>query len=91
MNETQEKIVNQTDLQFLRYIENQYGINRGVYNTIEQWFFEEKVDDIVKRRFYILCFLNYVFKDQKGTGRFGKKGLTSKLNQFWMKIDKDQI
>lgn len=89
MNDIQEKIINKTDLHFLRYCQGQYGINRGVYNTIEQWFYNKRVYNIESRRQYILNFLKYVFGNKKGSGKFGKEGLTSNLEQFWVTINEN--
>ncbi|MGG3181403.1 hypothetical protein ABEQ41_24495 [Priestia megaterium] len=89
MNEIKEKIINRTDLHFFRYCQGQYGINRGVYNTIEQWFYNKRVYNIESRRQYILDFLKYVFGDKKGSGKFGKEGLISNLQQFWASLNEN--
>lgn len=82
MNGSQEKIINKTDLHFFKYCQEQFGINRGVYNTIEQWFYNKEIYEIYTRRKYILEFLKYVFGDDKGTGKFGEHGLTLNLKKF---------
>ena len=86
MNEIKEKIINKTDLHFLRYCQGQYGINRGVYNTIEQWFYNKKVYNIESRRQYILDFLKHVFGENEGSGKFGREGLISNLQHFWVSV-----
>ena len=91
MNEVQENIVNKTDLHFFRHCQDRFGINRGVYNTIEQWFYNKKVQDIACRRQYVLCFLKQVYGDEKGSGKFGKEGLVSRLHKFWINVYKTQI
>ena len=37
--ETKDFIVNFTDYSFQKLCEREYGINRGVYNTIDRWFY----------------------------------------------------
>ena len=91
MNTIQEETVNKTDLHFLRCCQDQYGINRGVYNTIEQWFYNKKIEDITTRRRYVLCFLHHVYGDEKGSGKFGKDGLISSLHSFWKCMNDKQI
>lgn len=79
-----DQLIHSPDLQFSRFCEQQYGINRGIYNTIDQWFAEQQVAHIIKRRIAILHFLNwvsiYVPKEKKVT--FGSKGLTEQLSYF---------
>lgn len=58
MDELQKKIINKTDLHFFRYCEDNFGINRGVYNTIDQWFYK-RISIVLQREDYILLnFLN---------------------------------
>ncbi|MBP1914413.1 hypothetical protein [Lederbergia galactosidilytica] len=87
MNQTHEQVINKTDLHFFRYCQDLYGINRGVYNTIEQWFYNKDILNIVDRRKYILCFLEFVYGNEKGDGKFGKEGLVNKLKRFWERLD----
>ena len=65
------------DISFIRLCESQYGINRGIYNTIDLWFYEQGLKDIVERRKTILSFLN-------GNSRrpFGNGGLSIKLQEY---------
>lgn len=86
MNEIKEKIINKTDFHFLRYCQGQYGINRGVYNTIEQWFYNKKVYNIESRRQYILDFLKHVFGENEGSGKFEREGLISNLQHFLVSV-----
>ncbi|MBA9028518.1 hypothetical protein [Peribacillus huizhouensis] len=85
MNEIQEQIINKTDLHFFRYCQEQFGINRGVYNTIEQWFYNKEVQEIAYRRKFVLRFLKHVYGDEKGSGKFLDEGLVSRLHKFWKK------
>ncbi|MEW9673533.1 hypothetical protein [Ammoniphilus sp. 3BR4] len=65
------------DLSFIRLCESQYGINRGVYNTIDTWFYEQGWKGIVERRETILRFL-----DRNSFQRFGHGGLSIKLQEY---------
>ena len=90
MDELQKKIINKTDLHFFRYCEDNYGINRGVYNTIDQWFYKKDIYCITERRLYIIEFLKCVFGPDKGFDKFGKgRGkVTSRLHDFWIQKNK---
>ena len=80
--------LNLPELSFFHKCNEQYSINRGVYNTIDNWFFEYGIIHVVYRRIYILAFLDYVSKTNKNKLhsskyiRFGHGGLTSALNSF---------
>lgn len=65
------------DLSFIRLCESRYGINRGVYNTIDLWFYDQGLKDIVERRKTMLSFL-------EGNSRqpFGHGGLSVKLQKY---------
>lgn len=65
------------DLSFIRLCESRYGINRGIYNTIDLWFYEQGFIDIVERRKTILSFL-----DGNSRQRFGHGGLSIKLQEY---------
>lgn len=47
------------DLSFARKIGESFYINRGVYNTIDKWFYDNKFLDVAERRKHILNFLQY--------------------------------
>jgi hypothetical protein len=80
--------LNLPDLRFFTTCNQQYCINRGVYNTIDNWFFEYGIINVAYRRIYILAFLDYVkeaSKDESSSDKFikfGHGGLTNKLNDF---------
>jgi riboflavin kinase len=76
-----EEIVHLPDLLFSKLCEERYSINKGVYNTIDRWFYEQGVNSIVNRRQMILSFCqNFCIA---GKVKFGPGGLTTKLNLFW--------
>lgn len=70
------------DLLFFKYCHNNYQINRGIYNTIDSWFYNQGVLDILERRSQIIYFLNYNQKIGFVGGKFGKGGLSEQLNEF---------
>lgn len=81
--------LNMPDLQFFNWCNQQFKVNRGIYNTIDQWFYEYGVVNIYSRRIQLLAFLDSV-KDQLNEPhsskfiRFGHGGLTKRLNDFIM-------
>ncbi|WP_256358076.1 hypothetical protein [Bacillus sp. sid0103] len=79
--------LNLPDLQFFQWCHLQYGLNKGVYNTIDQWFYGFGIEHIHYRRIYILKFLDFtkecgVVKDQQKFIRFGNGGLIRSLQRF---------
>ncbi|AZV41406.1 hypothetical protein [Peribacillus asahii] len=80
-----EEILNMPDLLFSQLCEERYEINKGVYNTIDRWFYNQGLSLIVERREMILSFIQYisVTENQGKKVKFGSGGLTRKLDQFW--------
>ncbi|MEY2195660.1 hypothetical protein AB7942_23420 [Neobacillus sp. BF23-41] len=81
------KYLNLPDLQFFNWCNQQYQVNRGVYNTIDQWFYEYGIVNIHYRRIQLLAFLEFVKgerieQDKQKFIRFGHGGLTKRLNEF---------
>lgn len=81
------KYLNLPDLQFFNWCNQKYQVNRGVYNTIDQWFYEYGIVDIHYRRIQLLAFLEFVKgerieQDKQKFIRFGHGGLTKRLNEF---------
>ncbi|MED1951791.1 riboflavin kinase [Brevibacillus centrosporus] len=75
-----------TDLQFVKYCEVQYGVNRGVYNTIDSWFYDKGIHHVLERRTKILQFFRYASSLAVKNGEklsFGNGGLVLGLNKFW--------
>ena len=80
------KTIHLTDLSFINVCANKYGINRGVYNTIDEWFYRQGLLNILERRKNILFFLEYIkgkteFKNSRC--KFGHGGLTIKLQEYY--------
>lgn len=81
-----EEILNMPDLLFSKFCEEHFEINKGVYNTIDSWFYQQGINRIVHRRKMILTFCQSIRLLRKEKVKFGPKGLTSRLNAFWTQI-----
>ncbi len=84
MREKKEILIHLPDLSFVQWCEKRYGLNRGVYNTIDAWFYENGTKDILKRRKMIVYFLNQ-YKQEQFDGKrikFGQGRLTSLLSEY---------
>lgn len=83
---TDDHIVHLPDLSFSRHCEKEFGINRGIYNTIDEYFFNLGKSEIRNRRETMLLFLRYMERSysRKVTGKIkvGRNGLSSRLNEF---------
>ncbi|MCY8232978.1 hypothetical protein ACT6P6_22230 [Priestia endophytica] len=89
MNKVLERNIHLPDLMFVNLCDSQYGINRGVYNTIDAWLYKHGLTDILERRRNILSFLESIkFKSEtaeKGRLKFGPGGLSIKLQNYFSK------
>ncbi|MBT2658450.1 hypothetical protein J7E81_25035 [Bacillus sp. ISL-18] len=82
----EKETIHLTDLSFINVCTNKYGINRGVYNTIDEWFYRQGLLNILERRKNILFFLEYIkgkteFKNSRC--KFGHGGLTINLQEYY--------
>lgn len=70
------------DLLFTKIINDSFGINRGILNTMDAWFWKRGVTSIESRRTNILTFLR---KNASPTAKvaLGAGQLTRKLEQYW--------
>jgi len=84
MEKTHHVLLQMPDLTFVRFCEEEYGINRGIYNTVDEWFYDQGEKGIVKRRKLILEFFKSLGLkgDENGKVKFGSKGLKGRLNHF---------
>jgi riboflavin kinase len=74
-----EKIFHLPDLQFVQFCEKRFALNKGIYNTIDSWFYDSGVYNIVERRKLIFQFsMQHCAQKTK----FGPGGLTRKLEAF---------
>lgn len=78
--------INYTDHAFQKFVENKFGVNRGLYNTIDQWFFNNGIENILERRQQVLQFLTFVSSDtaykRNSKLKFGNGGLKTKLTEY---------
>lgn len=73
------------DLLFTKSCIKQFGINRGVYNTIDKWFFENGIKNILERRQRIFHFLVWCIQSGLATNgkiKFGNGNLSKKLMEY---------
>jgi riboflavin kinase len=86
-NLEKSEYLNLPDLNFFLRCQQQYRVNKGVFNTIDHWFYEYGMVNIIHRRIYLLAFLEYVTDgnskpDHHKYIKFGNGGLTRRLHQF---------
>nr|WP_295970896.1 hypothetical protein [uncultured Bacillus sp.] len=85
--------LNLPDLHFFLSCQNRYKINKGIYNTIDNWFYEYGIVPIIHRRIHIIAFLDYVNQNKDSIShkyvRFGNGGLTKKLNEFTEETERE--
>lgn len=78
--------INYTDQAFQKFVETKFGVNRGLYNTIDQWFFNYGIENILERRQEVLKFLTFVSADiayrRNSKLKFGHGGLKVKLVEY---------
>lgn len=70
------------DLQFAQFFDQRFSVNKGIYNTIDQWFYQMGVTNITERRNMMLQFMLANCSDGKKV-KFGSGGLTKKLQLFF--------
>ncbi|MFC5590549.1 hypothetical protein ACFPRA_16710 [Sporosarcina soli] len=83
-NTSINSLISLPDLVFNNYCRDSYRINRGIYNTIEAWFYKNGYIDILERRRKILRFLEaHKHRAEKnGKLRFGRGNLVPHLEDF---------
>ncbi|EJL40460.1 hypothetical protein P4U99_19875 [Brevibacillus agri] len=89
---TAASIVHLPDLTFAQHLQREFGINRGVFNTMDAWFYEHGYVEITQRRKLLIEFLR-IAREQNRQGRrmrFGHGGLAAKMNDFLMQNNAHQ-
>ena len=85
-----EQTIHLPDTEFQVFCETAFGINRGVYNVIDYWFFENGIQHVVARRKEIVNFLQLQRREIRKDGsvkiRFGKNGLKNRLEGYRLRI-----
>ncbi|MFJ8246437.1 hypothetical protein [Peribacillus asahii] len=77
-----EKICHVPDLKFTQFCEQHFSLNKGIYNTIDLWFYNRGLTNILSRRKVMLRFMTFSCTDEAKV-KFGPGGLTRKLEDFW--------
>lgn len=77
------ELYNLPDIQFVKWCEKTFAINRGVYNTIDQKLFELGHKDIQKRRSVLIDFLQQnVESTERKYFKFGVGNLAEALEKI---------
>lgn len=82
---TEDDVLQLPDIQFVSYCFREYGLNRGIYNTIDEWLYAKGIALVIARRQLILTFLSAQRASERPRGaflKFGKGGLTRLLDEF---------
>lgn len=83
------------DLSFVRKIEESFQINRGIYNTIDAWLFNNGFITITGRRAHILAFLQQItdssLAEQSRNHLIFPDGLTKALENYKTQIEREAI
>lgn len=90
-----EEKLHLTDLGFVQLCEELYGINRGIYNVIDSWFYKNGLYDILLRRRYTVSFLEYIKSEtgiyRNGRCKFGHNGLSLWLQKYFSAFNTDRL
>ncbi|MBS4214212.1 hypothetical protein BGM25_08160 [Bacillus sp. FJAT-29953] len=73
------------DRLFSTFVEEEYGVNKGVYNTIDSWFYKNGLHNLLIRRKTIINFLCNLHDSMYSEGKklkFGNGGLSVKLKDY---------
>lgn len=74
------------DLEFVKATQSQFYVNRGIYNTIDGWFYENGFVNIVDRRKHIIQFLRYAYEiikeDKESKHIYFPNGLIATLENY---------
>lgn len=89
-----DDMIHLADFSFIQLCIKKYGVNRGIYNTIDMWFYKNGIDNILERRKNILSFLESLNKRegvQTTRQKFGSGGLTIKLQEYYSTLDSSSM
>ena len=84
----QQSVVHLPDLLFVKYCKENFGLNKGVYNVIDEWFYNKNLKNVEIRRQkvleFLLCFIDAMNKESNMQRvRFGKGELINYLTEYW--------
>ena len=75
------------DLLFVQKCQSIYGVNRGVYNTLDSILYKKGIKEIVNRREEILSFLLFLHNvngiKENGKINFDEYSLSSRITEYW--------
>ncbi|CAG7636323.1 RNA-binding riboflavin kinase RibR [Paenibacillus solanacearum] len=79
-----EHLTNLPDHRFVSHCLERYGLNKGVYNTIDDWMYRKGMISITERREVMIIFLASLQEERGSSGplRWGKGVLTKRLLEF---------
>lgn len=80
--EFEKNYIHLTDYSFQKLCDAEYGINRGVYNEIEKYFYHKGMINILERRIQILKFIELNASADRKKVRFGNGGLRQRLIEY---------
>ncbi len=82
MREHKQHVLQFPDLRFASYCCKTFGVNRGVFNVVDEWFFEQGIVDVLTRRNFIVHFFETLYQENKDIS-FGSGGVKKALHTFW--------
>lgn len=80
--ENYRHIFNLPDLKFSQFCERKFSLNKGIYNTIDNWFYTKGITNILDRRELMVQFMIFCCSSETKV-KFGPGCLTKKLEIFW--------
>ena len=87
-----EKVIDIPDSSLVSMCTKTYGLNKGIYNKIDEWFYLVGIVNIKERRKNIILFLEHTQKrksDEQNEMKFGSGGLRTAFNIFIRGIEND--
>ncbi|RHW31773.1 hypothetical protein D1B33_17590 [Lysinibacillus yapensis] len=85
-----DQLIHLPDLRFVRYCEENFGVNRGIYNIIDAWFYDQDMVNVSNRRKVIIEFFSYLNKEKENF-KFGPGGVKAQLENFWISKKDSQV
>lgn len=88
LNLLNSKELSYPDLAFARLCEERFRVNRGIYNIVDNYFFENGYEIVEQRREKTIQFLNWVtvLLPKSENIKFGNNGVSEQLNFFLKNI-----
>ena len=77
-----DQLIHLPDLQFAQFCEQHFSVNKGIYNTIDDWFYKKGIVNLLERRRKIFQFMLFSCSNKEKV-KFGPGGLAKALEDFW--------